>query len=198
MIRAAYKEGSKVGTLVGRPIRDKNTYVIGMVYSSRSKGAPSFNEVEEEMRTAYINAKKSELIVKDFGSNSIQDISEEQNIKIQTASISLKSLNNIDPKVAGALYAAKNNKENISLPPMVGKNGVYKIFLTTTAVPVEKKSFQVEKDVMNKELITKLVKTPITFSQNRQRSEESYLINGLYQRANVIDNRKLLQLNIRN
>lgn len=198
LIRAAYKEGSKVGTLVGRPIRDKNTYVIGMVYSSRSKGAPSFNEVEEEMRTAYINAKKSELIVKDFGSNSIQDISEEQNIKIQTASISLKSLNNIDPKVAGALYTEKNNKENISLPPMVGKNGVYKIFLTTTAVPVEKKSFQVEKDVMNKELITKLVKTPITFNQNRQRSEESYLINGLYQRANVIDNRKLLQLNIRN
>ena len=38
LIRAAYKEGAQVGTLVGRPIRDKNTYVIGMVYSTRSKG----------------------------------------------------------------------------------------------------------------------------------------------------------------
>ena len=96
------------------------------------------------------------------------------------------------------MYSAKNNKENVSLPPLVGKNGVYKIFMKTTAVPVEKKSYQVEKDAMNKELVTKLVKTPITFNQNRERSEESYLINGLYQRANVIDNRKLLQLNIRN
>lgn len=198
LIRAAYKEGSKVGTLVGRPIRDKNTYVIGMVYASRSKGAPGFNEVEDEMRKAYINAKKSEMIVKDFGDNSIQDISKNLNIKIQSASVSLKSLNNIDAEVIGSLYSAKNNKENVSLPPLVGKNGVYKIFMKTTAVPVEKKSYQVEKDAMNKELVTKLVKTPITFNQNRERSEESYLINGLYQRANVIDNRKLLQLNIRN
>ena len=129
-----------------------------MVYASRSKGAPGFNEVEDEMRKAYINAKKSEMIIKDFGDNSIQDISKNLNIKIQSASVSLKSLNNIDAEVIGSLFSAKNNKENVSLPPLVGKNGVYKIFMKTTAVPVEKKSYQVEKDAMSPKI---LIRTPL-------------------------------------
>ncbi len=51
---------------------------------------------------------------------------------------------------------------------------------------------------MNKEQITKMVSTPISYNQNRKPSEESYLINSLYKKANIIDNRKLLQLSIRN
>ena len=63
---------------------------------------------------------------------------------------------------------------------------------------VEKKSLKVEKEQMNKQLIAKMVKSPINYNQNRKPSEESFLINGLYKKANVIDNRKLLQLNVRN
>ncbi|MEJ6506473.1 MAG: SurA N-terminal domain-containing protein [Crocinitomicaceae bacterium] len=198
LIRAAYKEGSTVGTLVGRPIRDNNTYVIGMVYSTRSKGAPNYNEVEDDIRKQYINAKKSEMILKDFEGKTIQNIAQEQGLQIKSPSVSLKNLSNIDAKVVGSLFSAKNAKENVSLDPIVAENGVYKIFVKSGAVPVEKKSFKVEKEKMNKEQVTKLVSTPMSYNQNRKPSEESYLINGLYKKANVIDNRKLLQMSIRN
>jgi peptidyl-prolyl cis-trans isomerase D len=198
LIRAAYKEGSQVGTLVGRPIRDKNTYVIGMVYSSRSKGSPSFNEVEDEIRKNYIRDMKAQMIVKEFEGKSVQEIAKEQNLQVQSPSVTLKSLNNIDPKVGGALFSENNNKENIALDVMTGANGVYKIFIKSADVPVEKKSLKVEKEQMNKELITKMVKSPINYNQNRKPSEESFLINGLYKKAHIIDNRKLLQLNVRN
>ena len=198
LIRAAYKEGAQVGTLVGRPIRDKNTYVIGMVYSTRSKGAPNYSEIEDELRKLYINEKKTEMILKDFEGKSIQDLAAEQNLQIQSPSVSLKNLSNIDAKVVGALFSAKNNKEKISLDPIIAENGVYKIFIKSSSVPVEKKSFKVEKEQMNKEQITKMVSTPISYNQNRKPSEESYLINSLYKKANIIDNRKLLQLSIRN
>ena len=43
------------------------------------------------------------------------------------------------------------------------------------------------------------IRGPINpYSQSRKLSEENYIINGLYERANVIDNRKLLNLGIRN
>tara|TARA_Y100001978_G_scaffold145064_1_gene130078 strand:+ start:338 stop:2587 length:2250 start_codon:yes stop_codon:yes gene_type:complete len=198
LIRAAYKDGAKVGTLVGRPIRDKNTYVIGMVYSTRSKGSPSFEEVEDEIRKNYIRDMKAKMIAKEFEGKSIQDLVEEQNLQVQSPSVTLKSLNNIDANVGGALFAEKNNKENISLDAMTGEKGVYKIFIKSANVPVEKKSLKVEKEQMNKQLIAKMVKSPINYNQNRKPSEESFLINGLYKKANIIDNRKLLQLNVRN
>ena len=198
LIRAAYKDGAKVGTLVGRPIRDKNTYVIGMVYSTRSKGSPSFEEVEDEIRKNYIRDMKAKMIVKEFEGKSIQDLVKEQNLQVQSPSVTLKSLNNIDANVGGALFAEKNNKENVSLEAMTGEKGVYKIFIKSANVPVEKKSLKVEKEQMNKQLIAKMVKSPINYNQNRKPSEESFLINGLYKKANIIDNRKLLQLNVRN
>jgi hypothetical protein len=110
----------------------------------------------------------------------------------------LKSLNNIDATVGGALFSEVNNKENIALDAMAGANGVYKIFIKTANVPVEKKSLKVEKEQMNKEMVAKMVKSPINYNQNRKPSEESFLINGLYKKADIIDNRKLLQLNVRN
>ena len=198
LIRAAYKDGAKVGTLVGRPIRDKNTYVIGMVYSTRSKGSPSFEEVEDEIRKNYIRDIKAKMIVKEFKGKSIQDLVKEQNLQVQSPSVTLKSLNNIDANVGGALFAEKNNRENVSLEAMTGEKGVYKIFIKSANVPVEKKSLKVEKEQMNKQLIAKMVKSPINYNQNRKPSEESFLINGLYKKANIIDNRKLLQLNVRN
>ena len=81
---------------------------------------------------------------------------------------------------------------------MAGANGVYKIFIKSANVPVDKKSLKVEKEQMNTELIGKMVKSPINYNQNRKPSEESFLINGLYKKADIIDNRKLLQLSVRN
>ena len=169
-----------------------------MVYSTRSKGSPSFNEVEDEIRKNYIRDMKAKMIMKEFEGKSIQDIAKEQNLQVQSPSITLKSLNNIDAKVGGALFSEKNNKENIALDAMAGANGVYKIFIKSANVPVDKKSLKVEKEQMNTELIGKMVKSPINYNQNRKPSEESFLINGLYKKADIIDNRKLLQLSVRN
>ena len=92
-----------------------------MVYSTRSKGSPSFNEVEDEIRKNYIRDMKAKIIMKEFEGKSIQEIAKEQNLQVQSPSITLKSLNNIDAKIGGALFSEKNNKENIALDAIAGQ-----------------------------------------------------------------------------
>ena len=107
-------------------------------------------------------------------------------------------MNNVDPQIIGALFSKSSPKENKILQPLKSPNGVYLIAVDKTIDASSKTSFKVEKEELNKNAIMQMVKNPMSYNQNRKISESSYLINGLYKKANVIDNRKLLQLGIRN
>ena len=196
LIKAAYKPGSQVGTLVGRPIRDKDTYVIGMVYVVRTKGAPEYNEIKNEIKKSFIKEKKNEVLMSNLKGKSLEDLSVNETVK--PAEVSFNNMNNIDAQIIGALFSTNSPKENKTLQPLKSSNGVYLIAVDKTLDATTKTSFKVEKEELNKNWIMQMVKNPMSYNQNRKISESSYLINGLYQRANVIDNRKLLQLGIRN
>ena len=38
---------------MGKPVRDKDTYVIGMIYSTRQKGAPSYEEIKKRHKERF-------------------------------------------------------------------------------------------------------------------------------------------------
>ena len=196
LIRAAYKPGSKVGTLVGRPIRDKDTFVIGMVYLTRKKGAPEFDEIKKEIKNDFLVEKKNQIIMKNFAGKSLEELSEIENIK--PAEVSFDNMNNIDAQVIGSLFSSNGPKDKQTTKPISGSTGVYVIAVDKVANAVAKTSFKVEKEELNKSWIMQIVRNPMSYSQSQKPSEENYIINGLYQRADLIDNRKLLQLGIRN
>jgi hypothetical protein len=127
---------------------------------------------------------------------SLEDLSANETAK--PAEVSFNNMNNIDPQIIGALFSSSSPKENKRLQPLTSSNGVYLIAVDKTIDASPKTSFKVEKEELNKNSIMQMVKNPMSYNQNRKISESSYLINGLYKKANVIDNRKLLQLGIRN
>jgi len=196
LIQAAYKSGAKVGTLVGRPVRDKNTYVIGMVYSNRQKGAPSYEEIKKDIKKDFLTAKKNEIIVKNFAGKSLEELAGSESVK--PAEVSFKNMNSIDAEVIGSLFSSNGPKENETTNPIKGATGVYVITVDKVVSAATIKSFKVKKEEVNRTSIMQLVRNPMTYNQNRKPSEENYIINGLYERANIIDNRKLLNLGIRN
>ena len=196
LIQAAYKSGAKVGTLVGRPVRDKNTYVIGMVYSNRQKGAPSYEEIKKDIKKDFLTAKKNEIIVNNFAGKSLEELAGSESVK--PAEVSFKNMNSIDAEVIGSLFSSNGPKENETTNPIKGATGVYVITVDKVVSAATIKSFKVKKEEVNRTSIMQLVRNPMTYNQNRKPSEENYIINGLYERANIIDNRKLLNLGIRN
>jgi hypothetical protein len=112
--------------------------------------------------------------------------------------VSFKNMNSIDAEVIGSLFSSNGPKENETTNPIKGATGVYVITVDKVVSAATIKSFKVKKEEVNRTSIMQLVRNPMTYNQNRKPSEENYIINGLYERANVIDNRKLLNLGIRN
>ena len=196
LIQAAYKPGAQVGSLVGRAVRDKDTYVIGMLYVTRKKGTPAYEEVKKEIEKDFLVSKKNDIIMKNLAGKTLAELSGAESIK--PAEISFNNMNNIDAEVIGALFSSNGPKESQTTKPLKGGTGVYVIAVDKVNNSAAKSSFKVEKEELNKNWIMQLVRSPMTYNQNRKPSEENYIINGLYERPNVIDNRKLLQLNIRN
>ena len=196
LIQAAYKPGSKVGTLVGRPVRDKDTYVIGMLYVTRKKGAPSYEEIKNDIKKDFLVSKKNEIIAKNFAGKTLEELSGAENVK--PAEVSFKNMSSIDAEVIGSLFSSNGPKENETTKPLKGATGVYVIAVDKVVKAPVLNSFKVKKEEINRTSIMQLVRNPMTYNQNRKPSEENYIINGLYEKANVIDNRKLLNLGIRN
>ena len=107
---------------------------------------------------------------------------------VKPGEVSFNNMNNIDAKVIGSLFSTKGTKENQTTKPLSGTTGVYVIAVDSVTNAPVKKSLKVEKTVLNKSEMRNIKGTIYN----------SPFINGLYERANVIDNRKLLNLQIRN
>jgi len=182
-IETAYKDGAKVGT-ISVPVRDKNTYVIGMLYSTRNEGAPDYLEIKEELIKDYIKDKKAEMIMKSFKNKSIQDLSSTEGISIQTPTVSFNNMNNIDAEVIGALFSANGGKESDKLKPLKGSSGIYMIKIKKVANADSPANYKVDKEEIDRNTRNTI------FRQN-------YLVNALYRKADIIDNREFLRLKIR-
>lgn len=196
LIQAAFKPGAKVGSLVGRPISDYDTYIVGMLYTTRKKGTPGYEEIKSDIEKDFRVAKKNEIITKNLSGKTLDELALSESVK--PGEVAFNNMNNIDAKVIGSLFSANGAKDNQTTKPLSGTTGVYVITVDKVTAAPAKSSYKVEKTEMTKSLMKSLKGPMNPYSQNRKISEENYFIKGLYERANVIDNRKLLNLGIRN
>ena len=194
LIGVAYDKNPKVGSLVGQAILDYDTYVIGMLYEVRKKGTPSYEEIKSEIKKDFLVAKKNEIIIKNLSGKTLDELGLSESVKGGDITFENKpdpGSNKIrldDNEITGALFSNNGPKEKQITKPLAGSTGVYVITVDgATNAPV-KKSLKVEKTVLNKSEMRNIKGTIYN----------SAFINGLYERANVIDNRKLLNLQIRN
>ena len=166
------------------PVRDKNTYVIGMLYSTRNEGAPDYLEIKEELIKDYIKDKKAEMVKKSFKNKSLQELASSEGLSIQTPTVSFNNTNNIDAEVIGALFSAQGGKESDQLKPLKGSSGVYliKIKKVTNADPPA--NYKVDKEEIDRN------------TRNIMNGGD-YLVRALKRKADIIDNREFLRLKIR-
>ena len=185
LIETAYKEGAKVGS-ISVPVRDKNTYVIGMLVSSRNEGAPDYLEIKEDLIKDYIKDKKAEMILKSFKNKSLNELASTENLSIQTppTPVSFNNMNSIDPEVIGALFSANGGKESDKLKPLKGSNGIYVITIKKVINSDAPASYKLDKEEIDRN------------TRNIINGNNS-LVNALYRKANIIDNREFLRLKIR-
>ena len=127
-----------------------------------------------------MNEKKKEILKKDLTGKSIDELALSESIRPDN--ISFNAANGIDAEVVGSLFSADSPK-NITTKPLVGSNKVYVIAIDSV-LSNPKESYSLEKKEMNLKLMNQI-------------KQDNAIINGLYEKANVIDNRKLRQFGIR-
>ena len=181
-IKLAYKGNSKVGSLSAHPINIGNTYIIAMIYDQRSEGSPHYNEIREELKKDYFNEKKKEIIKKNWTGKSIDELALTESIKPDN--ISFNRINvDIDAGVVGSLFSVNSPKKNTITKPILGEDKVYVIAIDSVS-STPKESYNLEKKKMNSSLMNQV-------------KQNNTIVNGLYEKANVIDNRKLRKFGIR-
>ena len=167
-----------------------------MLYTTRKKGTPGYEEIKSDIEKDFRVTKKNEIIIKNLSGKTLDELGISESVK--PGEVSFNNMNNIDAKVIGSLFSTNGAKENQTTKPLSGTTGVYVITVDKVTAAPAKSSYKVEKAEMTKSLMKSLKGPMNPYSQNNKISEENYFIKGLYERANVIDNRKLLNLGIRN
>ena len=96
----AFKPGAKVGSLVGRPISDYDTYIVGMLYTTRKKGTPGYEEIKSDIEKDFRVAKKNEIITKNLSGKTLDELALSESVK--PGEVAFNNMNNIDAKVIGS------------------------------------------------------------------------------------------------
>lgn len=181
ILELAFSEGANEGDLVGSPIKDKNKHVIAILSSIKGKGAPAFRDVKEAMRRDYVQDQKALRFISEMKGKSLSDI---EGATIQKAEVTFAnpqiSGGGFEPDVVGAIFSAI--KDGASTLPIKGKSGVYVVKIDKTVAAATAADYDQEVNTMNSALRGNLA------------NEAKRALN---KRAEVIDNRRLFQKQIR-
>lgn len=186
MLKLAYKDGAQVGDLVGSPIRDKDRLILACVAGIKQKGASTFEEMKEKVRSNYKRDKKAEILMAQMSkAKTINELQNpEKGINIQQAEVTfsapqIRGAGN-EPAIVGAIFSGLKDGETTK--PIKGKIGVYMIKIEKTTEALAPANFDKEKDQLT----------------GSQRSViQSKAMDGLKKRADIIDNRAFFDANIR-
>lgn len=116
---------------VSNPILTSDFYIVAHLDAARSAGEPSFEDVEDEMRTGALNEAKGKLYAGKMDGANLEEVAEAVGETVKTATdLSIKfptvrgSGASTEPKVAGAAFAIPNGMMS---SPIVGNHGVWVI-----------------------------------------------------------------------
>jgi peptidyl-prolyl cis-trans isomerase D len=185
ILKLAFDEEAKVGTLCSSPIKDKNRYVLAMVSAIKNKGVPKFENVEKVMRAELMENKKAlRLTQQMLGKKSLEELAKKGNTEVMSAEVTFANPQitggGYEAEITGALFSGLKDGQ-MSLP-LKGKSGVYVVRIDKTTKPPTASSYELERDQM---------------MANQKGSVVNSAKTALMKKADVIDNRRFLKIGVR-
>ncbi len=185
ILKMAFHEDAKVGTLCSSPIKDKSRYVIAMVASIKDKGVPKFEDVEKQMRAEIMEDKKAKRLTQQMvGKKSLEELARKGGTEVMKAEVTFANPQitggGYEAEITGALFSGLKDGQ-MSLP-LKGKAGVYVIRIDKTTKPPTASNYNIERDQM---------------LANAKGSLISSAKSALLKKADVVDNRRFLKVGVR-
>ncbi|WP_107037320.1 peptidylprolyl isomerase [Brumimicrobium mesophilum] len=185
ILRLAYENEAKAGTLSSSPIRDKNRIIVALVSDIIEKGVPRLETVEDVMRAELRKEKQANYLIDQMlGEKDLQALSTKTGAKLESEGLTFSASNvavGREPQIIGTAFSGLVDGE--TSVPVKGTNGVFVLRVDqTTAADEETTDFSAE--------IEQIKAQNISTIENQFRS-------ALIQSSDVIDNRKLRRYGIR-
>lgn len=156
-----------------------------MLSAVRVKGESHYDDVKAIVEREYITETKYKRLSNSMKGKSLKSIGEESKSGIQTAEVIFGDVKigqfiREEPEVIGALFGALKDGKMTS--PIKGKEGVYVVRIDKTIKAIPATDYVKEKDQM-----TGLIRGGL----------KSAVTKALVEQADVIDNRKFREINVR-
>ena len=184
LFKLAYSEEAKIGDLISSPLKDGDRWVVAILADIRVKDEATFENSKSLVKSDYIRNEKYKMLTNKMRGQSLEQISEKQNVNIQTAEVVFgkSTLGRIasEPKVVGALFSGL--KDGKMTQPLKGNAGVYVIKIGSTVSAPRVNDYEAEREQM--------------LTQRKGRIQ-SLALAGLKDMAEIIDNRKFREINLR-
>lgn len=192
ILSLAYKGEPKVGDITSTPIHDRmqqrgqtrQRMIVGYLSEIVKKGAPSLDVVKNEMTAEVRKDKEAKYIMDQMaGAKDLSALAKKMKAQYKTEGITFSS-DNVDigrePKIIGVAFSGLADGQ-LSVP-VKGENGAFvlKVLKTTEAPKTTDYSAETEQ-----------------IEDKEQKRIQSQYANALRKSADVVDNRKLRQYNIR-
>lgn len=184
LFKLAYKSGAKVGDLISSPLKDGDRWVVAILADIRVKGKVNFENSRRLVETEYIQDRKYKMLRAKMEGKSLKAIEEAENVLRQAAEVvfSESTIGRIssEPLVVGALFSGL--KDGAMTHPIKGTAGVYVIKIGKSMPAPVSADYTTERNQM--------------LAQRRGRIQAGAL-NALKDMAEILDNRKFYEINIR-
>jgi len=185
IIKLAFQEDVEVGTLCSAPIKDKDRYIIAVVSKVKEAGVPSFEDIEDDIRTKVIEEKKAKRFMASMAKGgTLTDLSKKLSTEILKAEVTFSSPQidgvGFEPEVIGATFSAL--KAGQKTLPIKGRNGVYVVRVDKIKKAPATKTYKDEKAALE---------------QSMKSTAGNLAKAALIEKAKVVDNRRFLAIGIR-
>ena len=185
ILELAFNANAQVGDLVKAPIKEGNRYIIAVLASIREKGPANFEDMEAAVKNDYIKEQKAKRIkAQMLEAKSLKALSEKLKTDIQKEDITLASPQlkgaGYEPEVVGALFSGL--KDGSRTLPLEGNSGVFVIQIEKTTKAPATTNYENERAALQVEMTG---------------SVEANALRSLTKLADVIDNRRFFEYNIR-
>ena len=184
ILELAFSEGANIGDLVSSPIKEGNRYVIAVLSSIKEKGVANFIDVEPTVKRDYIKEQKAKRLMARMNGQSLTQLEGKLDTKMQKSDVTFANpqINGagFEPGIVGAVFSGLKDGERTL--PLEGNAGVFVVQVEKTTKAPAATNYDVEKQTLEDGLV-----------QNVQNNATK----GLSKLADIIDNRRFFDYNIR-
>ncbi len=184
LFKLAFNKEAKVGDLISSPLKDGERWVVAILADIRIEDKATFENAKATVKSEYIKEQKALKLMSKMRGKSLEAIATNENVSIIPAEVTFaqSTLGKIasEPKIVGALFSGL--KDGKMTQPLKGNAGVYVVRVEKTSRAPQTADYSKEKDQL---------------LGSRRSSVGSSALAGLKEMAEVVDNRKFYEINLR-